>query len=123
MERTILNSWKEIATYVGRGVRTVQRYELQLGFPVRRPAGMFRGSVMAFSDEIDAWLNRAPTHWQQVVNEANDSASVIRVSFDGHEGGEDGSVCPLCLGTGKISHSEGNRVIKHAKAAESSHAA
>ena len=82
MERTILNSWKEIATYVGRGVRTVQRYELQFGFPVRRPAGMFRGSVMAFSDEIDAWLNRAPTHWQQSINDADGSVSFIRVAGD-----------------------------------------
>ena len=122
MERTILNSWKEIATYVGRGVRTVQRYELQLGFPVRRPAGMFRGSVMAFSDEIDAWLNRAPTHWQQIVNHANDSTSIIRVAFDGHQTGEDGAICPLCLGTGKIPHSESSRIIKHEKI-ESSHAA
>lgn len=58
--RKILNSWKEIANYVGRGVRTVQRYEAQLGFPVRRPTGRDHSAVMAFSDEVDEWLNRAP---------------------------------------------------------------
>ncbi len=31
----VLNSWKEIACYLGRGVRTVQRYERDLGLPVR----------------------------------------------------------------------------------------
>jgi hypothetical protein len=123
VERTILNSWKEIAMYVGRGVRTVQRYELRLGFPVRRPAGMFRGSVMAFSDEIDAWLNRAPTQWQQIVNQTSDSRSVIRVSLDGHHSGENTATCPLCLGSGKIPHSDSNRAVKHEKATEPSHAA
>lgn len=59
-DRKLLNSWKEIATRLGRGVRTVQRYEQQLGLPVRRPAGRDRSAVMAFSDELDEWLNRAP---------------------------------------------------------------
>ena len=98
--------------YVGRGVRTVQRYEVQLGFPVRRPAGILRGSVMAFSDEIDAWLNRAPTYWQQIVNKANDSTSIIKVLFEGHQTGEEGGVCPLCLGSGKIRHSNAQSVTK-----------
>jgi hypothetical protein len=57
--RKILNSWKDVANYLGRGVRTVQRYEEKFGLPVRRVAGRDRTSVMAFSDELDAWLNRA----------------------------------------------------------------
>jgi hypothetical protein len=59
-ERTILNSWKEIATYLGRGVRTVQRWEIDLGLPVRRPKGRDRSAVLALTDEMDAWLRRAP---------------------------------------------------------------
>lgn len=55
-ERQVLHSWKEIATYMGLGVRTVQRYECGLGFPIRRPAGKKRSSVLALSDEIDDWL-------------------------------------------------------------------
>ncbi len=58
-ERHILNSWKEISQYVGRGVRTIQRYERTLSFPVRRVAKRSRTSVMAFSDEVDAWLNQS----------------------------------------------------------------
>jgi hypothetical protein len=59
-KRTILNSWKEIAAYIGRGVRTVQRYEHQSKLPVRRIENRDHSSVIAYSDEIDAWLNRRP---------------------------------------------------------------
>ena len=59
-ERRILNSWKEIATYLGRGVRTVQRWEAQLGLPVHRPAGKDHSAVVAFSSELDQWLDRRP---------------------------------------------------------------
>jgi len=55
-----LNSWKEIAAYVGRGVRTVQRWERELGLPVRRPLGS-RRAVMALRQEIDAWISRRPS--------------------------------------------------------------
>jgi len=41
----ILSGWKEIANYLGKGVRTVQRYERYMGLPVRRPAGKPSGSV------------------------------------------------------------------------------
>ena len=30
----VLNGWKEIANYLGKGVRTVQRYEREFGLPV-----------------------------------------------------------------------------------------
>ncbi|MBV9146856.1 MAG: hypothetical protein JO065_13130 [Acidobacteria bacterium] len=59
-ESRILNSWKEIANYLGRGVRTVQRWELQLGLPVHRPAGKDHSAVFAFSAELDQWLSRRP---------------------------------------------------------------
>lgn len=56
MSANVLNSWKEIASYVGRGVRTVQRWEQELGFPVRRPRGKQRSAVIAIKSEIDSWL-------------------------------------------------------------------
>jgi len=56
----VLNSWKEIANHVGRGVRTVQRWERDLGMPVRRPRAKSRSAVVAMTDEIDAWLRSAP---------------------------------------------------------------
>ncbi len=50
-----LDSWKAIATYLGRGVTTVQRWEREEGLPVRRHAHAVRGSVFAFRHEIDVW--------------------------------------------------------------------
>jgi predicted DNA-binding transcriptional regulator AlpA len=66
--RRVLHSWKEISNYTGRGVRTIQRYEVQLGFPIHRPAGSPRSAVLAFSDEVDAWLNRSPVRRGQFIN-------------------------------------------------------
>ena len=59
-EPRFLSGWKEIATYLGKGVRTVQRYERELGLPVRRPAGKPRGSVVVTRAEIDAWVAANP---------------------------------------------------------------
>jgi hypothetical protein len=53
---TALSSWKEIAQYVGKGVRTVQRREREAGLPVRRPQGEGKGKVLAFPGEIDGWM-------------------------------------------------------------------
>ena len=53
-----LDSWKEIADYLGRDVRTVIRWEKDKGLPVRRLPGGKRQSVFAFAAEIDAWLRQ-----------------------------------------------------------------
>jgi Tol biopolymer transport system component len=50
-----LDSWKEIASYLGRGVRTVQRWEREEGLPVHRLAHAERGSVYADANELTAW--------------------------------------------------------------------
>ncbi len=67
-ERRILNSWKEIANYLGRGVRTVQRWEAQLGLPVHRPAGKDHSAVLAFSSELDQWLDSRPVRFGSILN-------------------------------------------------------
>jgi len=56
----IINGWKEIAQYVGRGVRTVQRWERDLRFLVHRPKGKDRSAVVAFAEELDTWLHSTP---------------------------------------------------------------
>jgi hypothetical protein len=56
----ICNGWKEIANYLGKGVRTVQRYEHELGLPVRRPAGKSIGSVIGVKAELDGWVTASP---------------------------------------------------------------
>ena len=53
----VLNGWKEIASHLQRGVRTVQRWE-HLGMPVIRVTKTQRSPVIAHSEEIDRWLTR-----------------------------------------------------------------
>jgi hypothetical protein len=50
-----LGSWKAIATYLGRDVSTVQRWERVEGMPVHRHVHLKRGSVYASRAELDAW--------------------------------------------------------------------
>lgn len=61
MNNEVLNSWKEIAAYLGRGVRTVQRWENDLSLPVRRPRGKDRSAVIALKPELDKWLHDVPS--------------------------------------------------------------
>ena len=69
-QQRYLSSWKEIAQYFGRGVRTVQRWEAVLGLPVRRPHGRSRSAVMAITGELDEWLSRARLR-PEVFNDGN----------------------------------------------------
>lgn len=50
-----LDSWKKIATYLKRDVRTVQRWEQREGMPVHRHVHDKLGSVFAFRLELDKW--------------------------------------------------------------------
>ncbi len=53
----ILSSWKEIAAFLGKGVRTVQRWERTLGLPIMRPGGS--SIILARRRELEEWLSRA----------------------------------------------------------------
>ena len=56
-----LDSWGEIASYLGREVRTVQRWERTEGLPVHRHEHKKKSTVYAFAGELDAWIkNRQP---------------------------------------------------------------
>ena len=56
VRKDILNGWKEIAGYVCRDIRTVERWEKQRGLPVRRMPGAGRATVYALMPELDEWL-------------------------------------------------------------------
>src|SRR5215210_9540944 len=50
-----LDSWKQIAAYLKRDIRTVQRWEKLEGLPVHRHQHQKRGSAFAYAEELDAW--------------------------------------------------------------------
>src|SRR5204863_8923560 len=54
-----LESWKEIAAYLRRDVRTVQRWEKFEQLPVHRLVHKKLGSVYAFKAELDQWRKRS----------------------------------------------------------------
>lgn len=61
---SVLSSWKEIGQYLGKGVRTVQRWERESGLPVRRQSEPARRAVLAIPEELDVWARsqtRGPT--------------------------------------------------------------
>lgn len=70
----ILKGWKDIAKYLGCGVRTVQRWE-RLSLPVRRPARSKRSPVVAISKELEAWIKRRSPIAPSVASEEMTSPS------------------------------------------------
>lgn len=50
-----LESWKEIAAYLRRGVRTVRRWEKEEGLPIHRHLHKKLGTVYAHRSELDEW--------------------------------------------------------------------
>jgi len=53
-----LEGWKEIAAYLKRDVRTVQRWERAEEFPVRRQMHRKLGRVLALKEDVDRWMNQ-----------------------------------------------------------------
>ncbi len=51
-----LESWKGIAVYLKREVRTVQRWEREENLPVHRHLHRRQGTVYAYKSELDSWL-------------------------------------------------------------------
>ena len=66
-ERERLDSWKEIAAYLNRNVRTVQRWEKYEGLPIHRHMHQRASSIAAYKKEIDSWLrerSRVPSDYR-----------------------------------------------------------
>src|SRR6266566_8823777 len=53
-----LVSWKEIASYLGREVRTVQRWERPEILPVHRHEHQKKSTVYAYTSELDEWFKK-----------------------------------------------------------------
>jgi hypothetical protein len=60
--REILTGWKEVAAFLGRSVRTVQRREKEMGLPMRRLKAKGHSNPYALRSELVAWMkeNRLP---------------------------------------------------------------
>ena len=57
-EPTVLSGWRQIARYLGKSVRTVQRWEHDLGLPLRKIDTQTKSDVVAFVSEIEVWVRR-----------------------------------------------------------------
>lgn len=67
----LLKSWKEIASYLGRDVRTVIRWEKDKALPIHRAPGLKRaGTVFAYRSELDRWMMGNPDDSVAATREA-----------------------------------------------------
>ena len=69
-----LDSWKEIAAYLKREIRTVQRWEQREGLPVHRHVHSTQGTVFAYKAELDVWWNNGRQRLDTAPDTANDTA-------------------------------------------------
>jgi len=78
-----LDSWKEIAAYLKKEVRTVQRWEKNLGLPVRRLTQGKQGTVFAYKSDLDAWWqesqSRIDLEESKTVSDGDSSGSNVVV--------------------------------------------
>jgi TolB-like protein/Flp pilus assembly protein TadD len=74
----LLDSWKEIAAYFGRRIRTVQLWEKGEALPIHRHVHKARGTVHAFRSELESWkLSR-----QSCVSQPQNTMSIIVIPFE-----------------------------------------
>jgi tetratricopeptide (TPR) repeat protein len=92
-----LNSWKEIARYLKRQVRTVQLWERHEGLPVHRHFHNQLSTVFAFRSEIEAWGERriAPSGGRARSRNLDQSEEVSS------------SPCPIVVAPAEVGQDEG----------------
>lgn len=71
----------QIANHLGKGIRTVQRYERELRLPIYRPAGKPRGSVTAIKTELDRWVKHSPVQMDERTAHLRAQANRIGAQF------------------------------------------
>lgn len=75
---TRLDSWKEIAAYLNRDLRTLQRWEKTANLPIRRLNKPGMRAVFAYTGDLDEWLQRQ----SPVPAETADARAVTPASPD-----------------------------------------
>jgi len=79
MDSDRLSGWKEIAAHLRRSVRAAQRWEHELGLPVKRVKTVAGQVVFASCTDLDAWLAQQ----QSVIHaEPVDAADSVEVDLD-----------------------------------------
>jgi hypothetical protein len=93
-----LDTWQEIASYLGVSVRAAQYFEQQAHLPIRRRLGQ-KGRVFAYVSELDAWKTElsiadgaatpsdlvvAPKEFLPVPLSASVKDAVVSVRVEGH---------------------------------------
>ena len=82
--REKLQGWKEIASELGRSVRTVQRWERTLGLPVRRGKDA-RAEVFVLKDELQLWLLKVAAKGRKPEQAGVVDGELLQSSFNkGH---------------------------------------
>lgn len=76
-----LDSWKEIASYFRRDIRTVQLWEKNEGLPIHRHFHKQMGSVFAFRSELERWKCQASQKQSSrgTANLANETENRITI--------------------------------------------
>jgi TolB-like protein/Tfp pilus assembly protein PilF len=72
-----LDSWKAIASYLGRDIRTIQRWESRDQLPVHRLHHSKMGSVYAYASELDAWRDARDPRSAEVASGDEPAADPI----------------------------------------------
>ena len=84
-----LESWKEIAAYLKKDVRTVQRWEKQEKLPVYRHLHHRLGTVYAYAPELDAWWRNGHERQEELItsapSESPESPEVWKSASNQHE--------------------------------------
>jgi len=74
-EGQALESWKAISSYLGRDIRTCQRWEHELVLPIHRLDASPAARVLAYKVEIDRWLlDKRHEHEREFPSSARSSA-------------------------------------------------
>jgi hypothetical protein len=74
----VLSGWKGIARYLGKGIRTLQRWERQFDFPVRRIHEGPKSTVLAVPAEIDAWVRAREFHVRKEVSRKSEQLLLLQ---------------------------------------------
>ena len=95
-----LDSWKEIADYLDREVRTVQRWEKSENLPVHRHEHQKKSTVYAYTSELDDWRKkRQPKDDPEADADFVEEPDVVDVSVDSGNGDANLATVPFTVPT------------------------